>query len=1101
MSFIDFISRRSRGDARLLAGSFVAVLIATTVVAGGPIYLRALEKIGVVDVVTNIGPYNKNVTVGSNWVPLETLEANRATEAVQEIADRHIEPFYDSASFRIKSRSHFWNVNGKAPLTGSFASRAYFQALTGLRSEVIYLEGQHPSDDVEVVDGVRIVEAALNRDRVVRRHGNQTITLKVGDVIEAFSEQRGIGTVMVRITGIFRAIDESSEFWLNFPSAILRPLPPDQFAERDLPLVLHTTWEATVRGVGPSNSGLPANFSWVYFTNVDRLNDVSTADLIQRLTSLEDDVAKQIVRPRVSGSLDPSFKRLEEKLTFVRIPMFLLASLTVVIVIYYLLLVSGLLSTRRESETIMLRSRGLSVLQILRFEALETLLLVGIPVLVAPLIAAAGVSQMGRLPVFDQVTGGATLDVELTWLAWAYSAATGVLALLIILLPVLAAASRSVVSDQASRSRPDRSPLFQRYYLDVLFMVLGGLVWWELNSRGSVVAASRDGGRDADFTLLFAPGIFLIVVALIFLRIFPFLAKLVSAIASRSGSAAISIGFWRLGRRPYWYSWPVILLVLTGGLGVLAGTLASTLERSSQEQILYDSGADIHLISSASSQSISSQRIADIEAIDGVHVASPAYRKNASLGTTSSGPSFRVLSVDAVGFPDVGWLRDDFADQDLRTLLEQIDVPVKPEPIFLPIGAERLSMWAKQEPFVEDHFLWIILRGADDRTSTATMSRISGEWAVQSVDVPSNLKHPIELMSIQTFMQAGGDGGTPTVLSIDDLVATGPGFEETVISFEESTVWTGLPTSDGLDTVYSIAAEPAGVGQPGRTVASISLARGTNDGVRGIYRTATGGPLPVIASETFPLSTNSRLNTPFVVSIGGDFVPVVIVETLRFFPTLDSAREPFIIAHVTSLLEFLELRGLTTVGPNELFMSIDTDRHLEIRADIRNTFRSARIIDREELLLDATVDPLAVAGWRGMGVVALILTGIATTLGYITYLSAHSKSTQHDSAYMRAIGLSRGEFLRIVVIEHALIGIVGIVLGILTGIGISRIAMNSMAFTETGDRLLPPFILQIDWIPVAILLAVTAFTAIVILAGLLRAYPRLPLHVLTRTTD
>jgi ABC-type antimicrobial peptide transport system permease subunit len=144
------------------------------------------------------------------------------------------------------------------------------------------------------------------------------------------------------------------------------------------------------------------------------------------------------------------------------------------------------------------------------------------------------------------------------------------------------------------------------------------------------------------------------------------------------------------------------------------------------------------------------------------------------------------------------------------------------------------------------------------------------------------------------------------------------------------------------------------------------------------------------------------------------------------------------------------------------------------------------------------VDPLAVAGWRGMGVVALVLAGVATTLGYITYLSAHSRSTEHDSAYMRAIGLSRREFLGIVIIEHALIGLLGVALGILTGIGISRVAVSSMAFTETGDRLLPPFILQTNWAPVGIVLAIAAATALVILAGVLRGYPRLPLHILTR---
>ncbi len=1047
----------------------------------------------------DVGPFNKNVIVNSNWVPLEATEATEATEIVQRLADEQIGPFYDRTSFRIKSRPHFWNVNGERPLTAPLSSRAFFQTMTGIESEVLYIEGRHPTDQVEIVDGVRIIEASINRDRVERKHGNEFITLKVGDVIEAVSEPRGIGTVMVRITGIFRAIDENAQFWLGFPTAILRPSPPLEFGGRDLPLVLHTTWEANVRGLGPSNAGLPADFNWVFFTDVEKLNDASTADMIQRLKTLEDEIAKSIVRPSVITNLEPSFIRLEEKITFVRIPMFLLAALTVVIVVYYLLLVSGLLSTRREAETVMLRSRGLSVLQILRFEALEALLLIGIPVLIAPLIAAIGVWQMGRLPVFDQITNGGTLDVELTWVAWAYSAATGLAAMIVILAPVLLAARRGVVSEVASRSRPDRPPMFQRYYLDVLFLVLGGLIWWELSSRGSVVSSSRDGGQEADFTLLFAPAIFLVVVALVFLRIFPLLAKLVSAVASRSGSASISVGFWRLGRRPYWYSWPIILLVLTGGLGVLAGTLASTLERSSVEQVLYETGADIHVIPSGVNQTVTADHLEAVQAIEGVDVATIAMRRGGTVGTTNSGPDFQMLAVDAIEFPKVGWVREDFANQDIRELLEQINVQVKPEPILLPVGAERLTIWTRQDPFVNDHFLWMILRGANDRTVTATMGQIGGEWAVQDAEIPDNLTHPVELISIQTFMQAGGDGGTPTTISIDDLVVSGPGFEETLISFDDPGLWTGLPTSNGLDTLYSLAPEPAGVGQPGANNAVITVDRGTNNGIRGIYRTATAGPLPVIASETFLAETNSGVGAPFVVNVGGGFVPLVIVETLKFFPTLDSQRESFIVADVTSLVDFLGLRGLREVGPNELFASIDTERHREIRNEIRGVFRSGRIIDRQEMLLDTTVDPLAVAGWRGMGVVALILAGIATTLGYITYLSAHSKSTEHDSAYMRAIGLSRTEFLRIVVIEHALVGVLGIVLGILTGLGISRIAMNSMAFTETGDRLLPPFILQIDWLPVGVILMITVVTASVILAGLLRAYPRLPLHVLTRT--
>jgi ABC-type lipoprotein release transport system permease subunit len=1072
------------------------------VVSGGPIYLRALEKIGVTDAVVGMGAYNKNVTVNSSWVPLEALAANEATAAVDELADEHLGGYYDSSSFRIKSRGHFWNVIDKQPLTGPLSSRAYFQTMTGIESQVTYIEGVHPSNKIDIApDGTRTVEAAINYARVTRKHGEEEITLHVGDVLHAVSEPRGIGTINVKITGIFKATDERSPFWLGYPTAILTPSPPIEFGGRDLPLILHVNWDVMTEGVAPANAGLPADFNWVYFTNAEKLSEARASDMLERITQLEDDVAKKIVRPSVITTIDPTFQRLEEKITFVRIPMFLLAALTIVIVAYYLFLVSGLLSTRRGPETVMLRSRGLSVMQILRFEALEGLMLIGLPVLVAPLVAAAAVWAMGMLPVFDQVTNGEPLSVELTWKAWAYSAGTGIAALIVILGPVLLAALSGVVADRASKSRPDTPPLFQRYYLDALFLVLGGLVWWELNSRGSVISASRDGGRSADSTLLFAPAIFLIVVALLFLRVFPLVARIVSIIAGRSGSASISMGFWRLGRRPYWYSWPVILLVLAGGLGVLAGTLASTLERSSREQILYETGGDLHVTPSGINNSVTPADIAEVENIDGVNLASLALRTTATLGTTSSGPNFELLAVEAIKFPQIGWFREDFAEQDVATLLKRIDVPVKPEPIFLPAGTEQLTLWGKQDPFVTDHFLWLILRGSNGRTATATLGQISGEWNMQSVKMPEILTEPVEIISIQTFMQAGGDGGTPTTISLDDLVAISPEFEETVISFDDAGLWTGLPTSNGLDTVYSIAPEDPGTGQPGTNVGVIAMDRGTNSGIRGIYRTATGGPLPVIASDSFLQQTNSQVNVPFVANIGGGFVPVVVVDSLHYFPTLDAERDPFVVADINSMLAFIELRGLRSLGANEMFVSIDPAMHVEIKNQVRDIFRSGMIIDREELLNNTTIDPLAVAGWRGMGVVALILTGIATVLGYITYLSAHSRSTEHDSAYMQAIGLSRGEFMRIVMIEHGLIGLIGIVLGVVTGVGISRIAMQSMAFTETGDRLLPPFILQINWFPVGIILGIATITTALVLLALLRAYPRLPLHVLTRTRE
>ena len=1072
--------------------------------SGAPVYLRALEKVGVRDKIAEIGIYNRNIIVNSSWVPLDATSAAEANDAVARARAEHIDHVDVGSSERIKSRAHHWGWNGEPIRRAPLSSRAFFQMLTGIDEHITYIEGGPPRPGVTIAeDGVRVIEAAIPTGRTTRRHGDKFITLEVGQVIDAEPEGQGFGLVRAKITGIFQENDRREQYWLGSPQVILEPSPPQDFGGRDLPLILFTSGDSITRGVGFADAGLPGDFNWVFFTDADVLGDMPVAELISMMSGLESQINRDLIRPNVISSLEPSSKALERKLLFIRVPMFLLAALAVTVVAYYLFLVAGLLSRRRDADTVMLRSRGLTIWQVVRMYALEAISLIGVPVLIAPLIALLAVSQLGRLPVFDDATGGATLPVELGWWPWVWSAAAGAVAFLILLAPAIGAARRGVVEEHEAEARPERPPLFQRYFLDVLVLILAGIIWWTLSSRESIVTSLRTGEQSVDFALIFAPALFLIVVALVFLRLFPLAARLASWVASHTTSAPVAVGFWRLGRSPYWYAWPILLLVLVSGLGVLIGSLASTLERSNEEQILYDTGADIHLAPGGSRGTVNDRRITAVSEVNGVNLASPAMRSTGTVGTTSAGTDFTFLAVDAIDFSKIGWFRDDFGETDVQRLLEDVDVTAKPPSIFLPAGTVTLGAWAKADPLVTNLFLWVILKDAAGRAVTVTLGQINAEWTFQQGNLPETLAEPIEITSLQTFQQAGPDGGTPTSIFIDDLTAIGAGFRDEIIDFESAGLWTALPTSNGLDILYSLATEDAGAGtgSPGRFVARIDLDRGTDGGIRGVYRTATAGPLPVIASQTFLAATNSRIGLPFVVEVSGGFVPVVINEAVRYFPTLDQDRLPFLVADLDALIGFLQLRGLADITPNEMFASIDTTRHEEVFTNIRAIFRTGRIADRQRLIEESIVDPLAVAGWRGMGIIGLILGSVATALGYTTYLTAHARRTRHDTAYMRAIGLSRRGFLRIVLIEHALVALLGIGLGIATGILASYIAVDSVAHTDTGDKLLPPFILHTDWLPTVIVIAVATVTATIIILGILRSFPRLPLHAITRMAE
>ena len=205
---------------------------------------------------------------------------------------------------------------------------------------------------------------------------------------------------------------------------------------------------------------------------------------------------------------------------------------------------SGLIARKREYEIVRLRSRGLSIFQIFRLQIIEGVVVIVLPALIAPLLAALGIGLAGKLPVFKSLTGGSHLPVELSSFVWVWSGITALLVFLILLTQVLVVARSGISSVDRSRARPDRPPIFQRFYLDILIIILGSFFVWEISSRG-IATAHRDGGIATDITLLFAPVVLLISTALLILRLFPVISRVSYSIATRFTSASLAIGFWR----------------------------------------------------------------------------------------------------------------------------------------------------------------------------------------------------------------------------------------------------------------------------------------------------------------------------------------------------------------------------------------------------------------------------------------------------------------------------------------------------------------------------------------------------------------------------
>jgi uncharacterized membrane protein YedE/YeeE len=241
-----------------------------------------------------------------------------------------------------------------------------------------------------------------------------------------------------------------------------------------------------------------------------------------------------------------------------------------------------------------------------------------------------------------------------------------------------------------------------------------------------------------------------------------------------------------------------------------------------------------------------------------------------------------------------------------------------------------------------------------------------------------------------------------------------------------------------------------------------------------------------LASQSFIDQTGVGIRRPFIINVKGGLVPVEVIDVVNYFPTIDPENGPFAVADVDAIVKFVELRGRKTITPNELFASVNPSElsDQEISEEVRDVFRLARIDSRAEQINGTFVDPVAVAGWRGMSIVATIVAALVVLMAYAVFLAAYSLRTKGDSALILALGASSRDYWVSTIAELFPAIIVGTLVGIGTGFAVSSLMIGSMAHTGTGEQLLPPFILQTNWmLPMVTIAAI--FT--IVLAGVVNS--------------
>ena len=1106
--------RRAVAAWRLEAVLFGGILLAVALMASGVIFSELLANAALREALFRAEPKDVNFTVrtfSSQDNPPDLQGRRDVFRARDDFVERQIavpfQPFLEEQSRYLETATFFFQGHSHLELDRDIRPRGAIMFLSGLRDHARLVEGTWPEGTGPSGEPVQVAVDTL---------GIELLQLDVGSVMEVLpaSSTDEFIPIEARIVGVYEPLNPSEEYWYGLSSALSRK------DERWTLIPLYTDEEAIIDQVLEAYPELYTDTTWHFFTDRESLLASNVEEIQQLLAQFEGAVPVGLINSSYSIRLDTLLRSFEEQLLLAGLPLLLMLFLVTGILIYYLALVAGLLVRSRSVEIALLKSRGATVWQFGILGLGEGLLLAVPAVVAGPFLALGVVKLLGF--VFFRLSGAsgglATVPVGVSLDAFLIGMAGGALAVLVFTVATLAAARRSDVESRQSSSRPPTSTLMHRYYLDVALLVLIGLVWWQLQSRGAFLVQSL-GSREltVDYSLLLGPALGLVAAGLIVLRVFPLAAALVARLAEPVGPSWLLHVLRRLGRDPMAPAMLIVLLMLATSLAVLGSAFSATLERGQQERALYDAGADLRIQHSGfDSAGWRFDTVRWNEEPNQGSKAAEVYRSTAYLTTTGFSTGGTLLAVDSNVFADVAWYREDFADgvplQELMQGLKggpetdeagqtQDEADAMPVPtvgftvidegIPLPAHADTLALWARPGGSAQYIGIWARLRDATGQIVDAPLGEIQGtNWNRLVLDLSGvgqtqrgfrsrstapqlTFTPPYELLSlaVRSRLQEG-EGGAAFFGRLEAGIrpkagATGAPAEEWQIvhDFRTPEGWRVVEDfrKPGL---YSLESSRAAAGEGLDVTSRFSWSSG-GVGLTGIRTGAPDVPLPALVSTEFLEIADAEVGDTVILGMSTHALLLDVMAEVEYFPTLDPTERPFA---VVDLSRFIQAAVRHSPNPprvsNELWFSGPeaTTNPGEITAALLEQNVAIRdALHAPELVALQVEQPLVNAGWGALLVLLFLAVAIATASGLMLFSHLDAQDRQTEFALLRTLGTSVAQMQTLLWARLLILVACGVGLGTVLGWLLGTSLLPLMEVAEGGDRLTPSLAFSTNW--------------------------------------
>ncbi|MFH9264161.1 FtsX-like permease family protein [Streptomyces sp. NPDC017546] len=1079
-----FVLLRVRAHRLLLSAAVLAVLLTTSVLAALTALVGSVGDAALRHTLTHGSAASAALVVSASVDHDQRAEADEAVRTASRDA-------FDGLPVTV----------GKLESSGSYALPRSLQDPAARRGEpdLTHFAALDPSrvritggKAPEAPDGAGPVQVALPVVAAEALKLKPGARLTVTDRLHDKKQQR------VLVTGVYEAADRSDPYWQL-----------DPLGGRGVRKLAFTTYgplltDPSVLAAGVLSEG---ETSWLASADFAELTTGSMEGL--RETSAAAPKALAAAPVFASGltvrtSLPTVLDQLDRALLVSRSTLMIVAVQLVLLAAYALLLVARLLNSERDGERELLRARGGSRGRITSFAAIEALMLAVPAAVIAPLLAGPLTGLLAERGALARI--GLKVQEASTGTVWLVSAAVALACALAVVAPSLAAGAGGRRTRAASLPGPVRAGA------DLGLLLIAAVAYWQLDRQAGSGALSGDqaGNLGIDPLLVTAPALALLAGTVLTLRLLPPAAKLAERRAAKGRGLPAALAGWQFSRRPLRGAGPVLLLVLSVAMGMLAIGQSASWNRSQSDQADFGSGASVRLVGGHGSGPATAGAYS---ALEGVRQAAPAYRATVEA---SGGRTAEVLALDTAHADERMLLRSDLADGSPRELFAAIAPERAPRPgLVLPKDSTRLKLDLRittvspkrsgsAAPTDEaPPVVTVLLEDRYGLPYRALAGPVPVDGRPVPVSVPVSAAGGLAVTGLEVDAVPPSDHAQKRRISVSDVrVVTGSGSgsgSERQVAATEAVRWDASMTLTefGEDRPGKPPVRNGTSGVPDFTYDTGVGSQNTWEQASSTLRITAARPkaaaLKAIATDAYLKSTSSKLGDEIDVTLAGNTVRVTLAEAVRRLPTTGAAEasgapDPVasggaLLLDLKAVTEVLAHRPTATIEANEWWLSADPGDAAKTAAALRALPDTdpAQVLVRAEAAQRLVDDPLGAGPQSALPAVAVVAAALAA-VGFAVSASGSRRERSAELGVLRALGAPRRQLARMIAAEQGVLIALALLIGLGIGTVLTRAVVPLIVLTGQADRPVPPVLVELPAGQVAALLAGVAALPLVIVA-------------------